>query len=86
MRGIWRVVLLGHSKTYQITSKETAVEILRKMKKVLPLAVAAETMPLKLDVTGRPRPEPSTGLVAGVQRIFSEICATWFEAESGFRT
>ena len=51
----------------------------------MPLAVAAETMPLELAVTSRPRPGPSTGLVAGVQRIFSEICATWFEAESGFR-
>ena len=52
---------------------------------MLPLAVAAETMPLDLAVTGRPGPRQSAGLVAGVQRMFSEICATWFEAESGFR-
>ena len=57
----------------------------RNKRTVLSLAVAAETMPLELAVTSRPRPGPSTGLVAGVQRIFSEMCATWFEAESGFR-
>ena len=39
----------------------------RIKKKVLPLAVAAATMPLELAVTSRPRPGPSTGLVARVQ-------------------
>ena len=38
----------------------------------LPLAVAAETMPLELAVTSRPRAGPSTGLVPGVQRIFQK--------------
>ena len=41
-------------------------------KKVLPLAVAAEIMPLELAVRSRPRPGPSTGLVAVVPRIFQQ--------------
>ena len=57
----------------------------RNKKKVLPLSVAAETMPLELAVTSRPRPGPSTGLVPAVECIFQKICSTWFEAESGFR-
>ena len=40
----------------------------RNKKKVLPLAVAAEKMPLELAAASRPR--PSTGLDAGVQCIF----------------
>ena len=39
-------------------------------KKVLPLAVAAEKMPLELAAASRPR--PSTGLDAGVQCIFQK--------------
>ena len=44
----------------------------RVKKKVLPLAVAAETMPLELAATSRPRAGPSTSLVAGVQCIFQK--------------
>ena len=84
MRGLWGGEFI--QEVPQQVNKIRGTLLDRIKQKVLPLAVAAETMPLELAVTSRPRPGPSTGLVAGVQRIFSEICATWFEAEAGFIT
>ena len=70
MMGLWGVILLR--KFPRKLNKSSGKLLDRNKKRILPLAVAAETMPLELAVTSRPRPGPSTGLVAGVQRIFQK--------------
>ena len=71
MRGPWGVSLFR--KCSKKSNKINGKLLGRVKKKVLPLAVAAETMPLELAVTSRPRPGPSTGLVAGVHHIFRHV-------------
>ena len=69
--GLWRVTLF--EKFPKQPNKINGKQLGRSKKKVLPLAVAAETMPLDLAVTSRPKPGPSTGLGAVVQCIFRNM-------------
>ena len=57
----------------------------RNKKKALPLAVAAETMPLELAENKPAQAWTQHGPGRRSPVHFSEICLTWFVAESGFR-